>query len=200
MTPIIGIVGGIGSGKSVVADAMQALGGHLIVADRLGHDALLDPDIKTRLVARWGNAILDDAGNIDRKKVGAIVFADQAELRALESQVFPYIEKNIAEEIARARTRTGVQFIILDAAILLETGWHRHCDKVLYVDAPRDLRLARVRDKRGWTEAELDRREKMQMPLEEKKARADVVIVNDEDFEKVRRQVEDTLVRWKVIC
>jgi dephospho-CoA kinase len=200
MIPTLGIVGGIGSGKSAVADAMRSLGGHLIAADRLGHEALLQPDIKAKLRARWGDAIFDARGDADRKKIGAIVFADPVELRALEAQVFPYIEMRIIQEIADARNRDDVKFIILDAAILLETGWHRHCDKIVFVDAPRPLRLARLKEKRGWDDAELDRREKMQMPLEEKMNRADAVIVNDGDLEKVGRQVKETLVRWKVIC
>src|SRR5688572_22565289 len=103
MIPTLGIVGGIGSGKSLVAHTMENLGGRLINADKLGHEALEQPDIKGRLVARWGNDVLDNAGRADRKKIGRIVFADPRELKALEGLVFPYIEKRILEEIARAR-------------------------------------------------------------------------------------------------
>jgi dephospho-CoA kinase len=200
MIPTIGIVGGIGSGKSAVAEAMRTLGGHLISGDRLGHEALLQPDIKAKLCECWGDAILGEHGDIDRKKIAAIVFADAAELKALEAQVFPHIENRIIQEIALARSRGEIKFIILDAAILLETGWRRHCDKIVFVDAPRPVRLARLKEKRGWSDEELDRREKMQMPLEEKMNRADAVIVNDGDFEKVARQVKETLVRWNLIC
>jgi dephospho-CoA kinase len=200
MIPTIGIVGGIGSGKSFVAAAMQKLGGYLIAADPLGHEALQQADIKAKLVERWGHEILDERGDADRKKIGRIVFADANELRALESLVFPYIEKRIVEEIAHARSRPDVKFIILDAAIMLETGWNRNCDKILFVEAPRDLRLARLKEKRGWNEQELERREKVQMPVEEKKGYADAVIVNDGDPEKVARQMKVTLEQWKVIC
>jgi dephospho-CoA kinase len=200
MIPTIGIVGGIGSGKSAVADAMRSFGGHLISGDRLGHEALLQPYIKVKLRERWGDKILDENGDLDRKKIAAIVFADGAELKALEAQVFPHIENRIIQEIALARSRDEMKFIILDAAILLETGWRRHCDKIIFVDAPRLSRLARLKEKRGWSDEELDRREKMQMPLDEKMNRADAVIVNDGDLEKVARQVKETLVRWKLIC
>jgi dephospho-CoA kinase len=196
----IGIVGGIGSGKSAVADAMQQLGGFLISADRLGHDALQKPDILEKLVQRWGNAILDRDGKADRRKIAALVFADVKELRALEEIVFPYIEKNIFTEIASARCKPDVKFIILDAAIMLETGWHRSCDKIIFVDAPRDVRLARLKEKRGWNEEEVERREAAQMPLDEKKRLVDAVIVNDEDFLKVARQVKDALEQWNIIC
>ena len=114
--------------------------------------------------------------------------------------MFPYIEKRIVEEIAHARTRDDAKFIILDAAIFNEAGWHCHCSKIVFVDALHDARLARLQEKRGWSEEELDRREKMQMPLDEKMNRADAVIVNDGDLEKVGRAVKETLVRWRIIC
>jgi dephospho-CoA kinase len=200
MIPTIGIVGGIGSGKSLVAHAMQKLGGHLIDADLLGHQALEQTDIKGKLLERWGIGILDERGQVDRQKIGRIVFADPHELRALEALVFPFIEKRILEEMAHARSRMDVEFIILDAAIMLETGWDRHCDKIVFVEAPRGMRLARLKEKRGWSERELERRENVQLPVEEKKRRGDGVIVNDADIEKVSRQVKVTLEQWKVIC
>ena len=200
MIPVIGIVGGIGSGKSTVARALQQFGGHLISADEIGHAALLEPDIKSKIVARWSESVLDAKGNPDRKKVGRIAFADEKEMKALESLVFPYIEQKISEEIANARAHSGVKCIVLDAAIMIETGWRKQCDKVIFVDAPHEVRAARVREKRGWDEAELERRERMQLPLEEKKRHADAIVVNDGDFEKVSRQVKDALEQWKVIC
>ena len=199
MIPTIGIVGGIGSGKSLVADAMQKLDGYLIAADQLGHEALKDADIKPKLIERWGKEILDAEGNPDRKKLGRIVFADATELKALEALVFPYIEKRIREEVAYARTQPEVKFIILDAAIMLETGWHRYCEKLLFVDSPPELRNARLKEKRGWDEKEAERREKAQLPIEEKRRHADAVIVNDADLDKVARQVQVTLEQWKVI-
>jgi dephospho-CoA kinase len=200
MIPIIGIVGGIGSGKSLVANAMRDLGGYLINADQLGHEALEQPDIKASLVQRWGDKILDAAGKANRRHIGHIVFADRRELEALESLVFPYIEKRILDEIERARGDAGVKCIILDAAIMMETGWDRHCDKIVFVDTPREIRLARLQARRGWDEKELERREAMQWPVDEKKRRADAVIVNDGEPDKVARQVKDLLVLWKVIC
>ena len=197
---MFGIIGGIGSGKSLVARLMMQHGGYLISADPLwprGLAAAGHPAATGR--QRQGNDILDDQGNVDRQKLGRIVFAQAADLRALEALVFPYIEARIREEADRARGEPDVKFIILDAAIMLETGWHRLCDKIVFVDTPRPLRLARLQEQRGWNDKELERREKAQMPLEEKKGRADVVIVNDAAPDKVARQVQDALEQWKVI-
>jgi dephospho-CoA kinase len=189
----------IGSGKSVVADALRTFGGYVIAADQLGHEALRQSDVKAKAVARWGETVLDAQGNPDRKKIGAIVFADADELRTLESWVFPHIEQKILQEITVARGHSDVKFIVLDAAIMLETGWHRHCDKILFVDAPRDLRLARLKEKRGWDDAEVKRREGMQLPLDDKKVHADFILVNDGEIEKVACQAKDALERWNMI-
>ncbi|MSQ93606.1 MAG: dephospho-CoA kinase [Gemmataceae bacterium] len=199
MIPVIGIIGGIGSGKSLVAQDMQRLGGHLIAADQLGHDALKQADILAKLVELWGGQILNKHGAADHQKLAAIVFADPHQLRSLEALVFSYIEQRIVEEIAQAQDWPDVRFIILDAAILIEAGWHRHCDKFVFVEAPRKQRLARVKKNRGWDEAELDRREATQMPLDEKRNLADAVIVNDEKPDKVARQVQSLLLQWQVI-
>jgi dephospho-CoA kinase len=199
MLPTLGIIGGIGSGKSVVAGALQALGGHLIAADQLGHEALQQADIKAQLAKRWGKQILDQKGEPERKRIGAIVFADPKERRALEAIVFPYIESRIGDEIAAAQSRPDEKFIILDAAIMLEAGWDQQCDHIVFVEAPRKVRLARLKEKRGWDEAELDRREAAQMPLEEKRRRADAVIVNDENPVKVVEQVQRLLLQWRMI-
>ncbi|MSU78637.1 MAG: dephospho-CoA kinase [Gemmataceae bacterium] len=200
MIPVVGIVGGIGSGKSAAALAMQALGGHLIVADALGHEALRQPEIRDQLVKRWGPGILNAAGEADRRRIGHIVFADERELHALEALVFPFIDLRIREEIELANAGTTAKFVILDAAILFETGWDRHCSKVVFIDSPRKLRLARVAQSRGWDEAELARRESRQLPIAEKQARSNAAIVNTDDFGKLGKAVKDTLVRLQIIC
>src|SRR6266496_904490 len=95
--PVIGLIGGIGSGKSRVAAEFARRGARVIAGDQLGHEALRQPDVKARIVERWGPGVLDTSGEVERRKVAAIVFADPAELRALEAIVFPWIERRIAE-------------------------------------------------------------------------------------------------------
>src|SRR5438105_3251594 len=93
--PVLGLIGGIGSGKSVVAEELARRGARIVSGDRLGHEALRQPDIRERIVERWGRGVLDAAGEIDRRKVGAIVFGEERERKALENIVFPYIEAGI---------------------------------------------------------------------------------------------------------
>jgi dephospho-CoA kinase len=197
--PVICLVGGIGSGKSLVAAAFARRGGHVIAADLFGHEALRQPDTRQRVVERWGQRLLNDQGEIERRRLGAIVFADVSELRDLEALVFPWIERRIGEEIAAAVTNPGVAFVVLDAAILLEAGWDHCCDRLVYVDAPRETRLKRLAVQRGWTEKEVQVRESAQMPLTEKASRAGDVVDNSGAPEQVDRQVADLLRRWGIV-
>jgi dephospho-CoA kinase len=197
--PVIGIVGGIGSGKSVVAQALVQQGGWLISGDQLGHEALRQPDIKAQLVARWGVQVLDPNGEVERKRVAAIVFANPAERRALEAMTHPYIEGHIREKIAQARARSDVRFLVLDAAILLEAGWHKVCDHIIFVDSLRETRLERLKQKRGWSADEVNRRENAQMSLTDKRAHADAVVDNNAGPEDVDARIRELLGGWKIL-
>jgi dephospho-CoA kinase len=197
--PVVGIVGGIGSGKSTVAAEFAAHGGHLIAADRLGHEALREPGIKQEIVACWGDRVLDDAQQIDRKRLAAIVFADPNERRALEAMTHPYIKQRICEEIARARQQAEVRLIVLDAAVMLEAGWHDVCDHLVFVDAPHLVRLQRVKE-RGWSTVEVADRENAQMSLPEKRGHADAIVDNSGMPEGAAAQVREILAGWGVVC
>ena len=123
--PVIGIIGGIGSGKSLVAAELAKQGGKVIAGDQLGHEALRQPDIKAKIAQRWPQ-VIDADGKVDRRELGAIVFADAAERRALEAFVHPYIERRITEEVRRGRADTRISLMALDAAVLL----HRQLERV----------------------------------------------------------------------
>lgn len=196
--PVLGLVGGMGSGKSLVADLLAQRGGQIVSGDRLGHQALRDPEVRRALVTRWGPGVLQADGEVDRKRVGRIVFADPAERRALEAVSFPWIERGIAEETARAQANPEVAFVVLDAAIMMETGWDRHCDRLVFIDAPRDVRLRRLAEGRGWSVAEVEARERAQLPLETKRQRADAVIDNGGTTADTERQLDALLESWGI--
>ena len=194
--PVVGIVGGIGSGKSLVAAQFAAQGGHLIAADQLGHEALRQPDVKAQVVARWGAAMLDSDGQIDRKRLAAIVFADASERQALEVMTHPIIGQRIREEIAKACARPDVRLVVLDAAVMLEAGWHGVCDHVVFVDAPWETRLTRLMEKRGWNADELQKREQAQMPVDDKRRHADAIVENNGAPDQVASKVKELLTQW----
>ena len=191
----LGLVGGMGSGKSEIAKLFAEQGAVVVAGDPLGHEALRDPAIRQQIVARWGSGLLDAQGQVDRRKLAAVVFSDDRERKYLESLSLPYIKRRIAEELARAEADPQARLIVLDAAIMLEVGWDHECDAIVFVEAPRAVRLNRLAQQRGWTEAEVVRREAAQLPLTEKARRADHVIDNGGALEQTRRQVVELLQR-----
>jgi dephospho-CoA kinase len=194
--PVVGLVGGIGSGKSRVAAAFAERGARVVSGDDLAHEALRQPAVKEQVVRRWGPDLLDEHGEVRRRQLGAVVFADPEERRALEAMVHPWIRERIRQELARAEADPGVRLVVLDAAIMLEAGWDAVCDRLVYVDAPRDVRLRRLAGQRGWSEKEVEARENAQLPLTAKAARADHVLDNSATPEHLNRQVDDLLRRW----
>jgi dephospho-CoA kinase len=195
--PVIGLVGGIGSGKSSVAAEFARHGAAVISGDELGHRALLRPEVRTQVVERFGPDVLGSHGEIDRRKLGALVFGDSDELRALEAIVHPWIERGIREQIAAVQVDPARRFVVLDAAILLEAGWNSFCDRIVYVDAPPELRLARLAQQRGWSAKEVQARTRAQLPLKEKQSRADATIDNSTTPEDLARQVAQLLSTWR---
>lgn len=190
---LIGVVGGIASGKSEVSGALQRLGAKVLDADRVGHEVLEDPEVKAAIGRRWGAAVLDAHGLVDRRRVAAIVFAASPkgpeELTFLEQWTHPRIGQRLREQLAEW-SRTGrVKAAVLDAPVMLKAGWDAFCDRLLFVDAPREQRLARAR-RRGWSEAEYDAREAAQETLVEKRSRAAVIIDNSSSLEYTFAQVD----------
>ncbi|QDU63820.1 Dephospho-CoA kinase [Planctomycetes bacterium Pan216] len=197
---VIGVTGSIGAGKSFVAQLFTEQGAVVIDADRVGHEVLQDREVIESLVERFGDRILKDGdpGNIDRRVLGRIVFGDPDSMRKLEELVHPRMRRRFEKRIAEERER-GKRLIVLDAAILAEAGWDDLCDHVVAVDAPRAIRLERLRSNRSWTDEELTRREAAQWPLDRKWARADLVLENvgskDEVSRRIARLVEDWSAR-----
>jgi dephospho-CoA kinase len=167
--PIIGIVGGIGSGKSHVAGLFAELGCLVIDSDAQVREVYRDPAVLETLRAWWGGDVIRPDGSLDRAAVAARVFGDPAEKRRLEGLVHPLVHASRERRMREARDDAQVVAYVWDTPLLLEVGLQGDCDAVVFVDAPLEQRLSRVRATRGWDEAELLRREKLQMPLDSKR-------------------------------
>lgn len=185
MAKIIGISGGVASGKTTVARMLAERGARVIDADVIAHEALRDAAIKEKVVSQWGDGVLDDGGEISRAKLGRIVFSDEAGLRRLEGIVHPTILARIRAEIAG---HSEDEVILLDAALLNESGLSEVCDAVIFVEADRAARLSRAMG-RGWSEGDCAARERRQMDLAEKRARADWVVDNSGPVERLGEQL-----------
>jgi len=181
--PIIGLTGTVGSGKSTVAAMLRDLGCVVSDSDVLARAALDDPEVIDALRDRWGAHPFDEEGRPRRDAIAAIVFADAQERQFLESIVHPWIERRRREQFAAAPSSAPA--LVIDAPLLLEAGLANACDQVWVVDAPRDIRLARVAASRGWDDAELARRERSQWPASRKRAAADVLIENGGTLERL---------------
>ena len=194
----IGLVGGVASGKSLVARMLVDLGASLLDADRTGHAVLTDDaDVRQALLQKWGDAILASDGRIDRSAVARRVFGEgkaaAADRKFLEDLLHPRIRRrlNLERDQAGAARKPAV---VLDAPLLLEAGWGPMCDLVLMIDCPRELRLERAKD-RGWSESHFDQREAAQWSEDEKRRLADVVIPNLGTDEELRSAVADFWAR-----
>lgn len=190
--PVIGLAGGIGSGKSAVARAFAALGCLVTDSDAQTRAALERDEVRRELVSWWGEGVLDGSGAIDRSRVAHIVFADAGQRARLEALLHPFARRARDEVIARAE-RENAPAVVIDAPLLFEAGLDAECDRVIFVETPRGTRLARVREARGWDPAEVDRREKAQLPLEEKRRRSDDILVNAGREEDLIPRVEALL-------
>ncbi len=189
--PVIGICGGIGSGKSAVAAALRALGCEVCVSDDVARAVLEQPDVRAAIVARGGMALLRPDGSIDRAALGRAIFADEAVRRDVERIMHPRIEA--ARRLQFAQAPVSTRAFVIDAPLLLEVGLDRECDAVIFVDAPHALRVRRVTSTRGWDAGELDRRERAQLSHELKRARSTDVIVNDCEPAELTRRVGEVL-------
>jgi len=177
--PVIGLLGGIASGKSTVAQMFASLGAAVIDADRTGHEVLELAPIQRKVRQRWGAEVLDPHGRVDRKKLAARVFADKKETAHLVDMVHPSILRRMKQEKARIQREGRAKAVILDAALLLEAGLVEWCDVLVFVDAERRLREERVRQQRQWNPGELAKRARLQIAPTHKKRLADFVIDNN---------------------
>lgn len=188
---MIGILGGIGSGKSSVVRQVSSYNLHIIDADKVGHRLLSDTEIQNQLRNQFGPDIFLDKQTIDRSRLATRVFGDtpehQTALKQLNAILHPAIRREIHSEIDSVSG--DVDAIVLDAALLLEGGWDATCDWLIFVDTPEALRQQRVQENRGWSADELSKREATQWTIDTKKQRADFLIDNSGTIEAAAAQM-----------
>ena len=195
MTKVIGLTGGIATGKSSVSEILSEMGAMIIDADKVGHQMYLpDTEAWQDILDTFGKDLLLPDRTIDRPKLGGIVFNDKEALKKLNQIVHPKMYKNFEEQIASHRKKTGDQgVVVLDAAILIEANWLPLVDEVWVVVADSDIIIARLLAK-GFTEEHARSRISSQLSDEERRKHADVVIENNGDIPQLRaRLVEE----WK---
>lgn len=190
----VGLIGGVASGKSLVAECFRDLGACVMDVDRFGHDVLTAEDVIDELAGRWGDRVTTVDGKLDRSAIAGIVFGEaksaKQELAFLESVTHPRIAGRIQGQLELLQQRGRHRVAILDAAVLLKAGWDQFCQRILFVDAPRELRLRRA-VLRGLSEDQFLAREANQISVETKRQRADLVIDNSGPPQKTRQQVEE---------
>lgn len=187
---IVGIAGGIGSGKSQVAKMLGELGAVVIDADAMAHAELDSPEVRQTLTNWWGSDVVGSDGKVDRKRIGAIVFNDPAQRTRLEGLIHPRIGERRDKMIERASVDPTVRMIVMDAPLLFEVGLDRMCDSVIFVESDAGRRAERSEKNRQWAPGELDRREKSQMPLDIKRKKADHICSNNSDLPALRQEVK----------
>lgn len=193
---MIGLTGGIGSGKSTVAAILAGLGATVIDADRIGHEVYRPgTEGHRRVVATFGPDVVAPDGTIDRPALGAIVFADPDALARLNTAVHPLIADEIRRRISAARAESPERPIVIEAAIMVEAGW-RFFDHIWVVLAKREHAIERVTAARGQSRDQVERRMAAQVTDAERRRVASLVLENDGTPAELRARVEEA---WRTV-
>jgi dephospho-CoA kinase len=193
--PIIGIAGGIGSGKSHIARMLGELGCAVIDSDAQVKTAYCDPGVRAKLREWWGDSVVTAAGLPDRKAIAQKVFSDENQRKRLEGLLHPLVGELRDKEMEELAKDPAIVAFVWDTPLLFEAGLTRKCDAILFVNTPLEIRQERVARTRGWSAGELLRRENLQWPLDRKRQLSDYVIQNTAEAGDARDQVRDVLSR-----
>ena len=184
---VIGLTGGIGTGKSEAARILEEIGAYIIDADRLGHSAYLPhSEIWEVVVKEFGDGVLLPDEEIDRKKLGSIVFNDPVQLAKLNEIMHPRMGKMVANIIEGA----DAEVVVVEAALLLEAGWDALVDEVWCTGASEDIVIDRLKARNGLNKEEAQKRIKAQMSVDERKSRSQVMIENNGDLAQLTAVIE----------
>ena len=187
--PVIGIIGGIASGKTTVAAEFEKLGCGRIDADKIVHIFLDKDDIKSKIAESLGKEFLNKAGSIDTKKLAEIVFEDPSQLSKLNNILHPPVLARIERLIEQFNRLEQIKAIVLDVPLLLEVGWEKRCDYIIFVKCDLKTRLSRAQKTGIFTENHLRARENFQISLDRKVEIADNIVENNSGYAELARQV-----------
>lgn len=195
---VIGLTGGIGSGKSTVSQFLAELGAVILNADEVGHEAFRpDSGGWREVVVAFGRRILTPDGNIDRKKLGEMVFGNPESLSRLNQIMHPRLYALVKAQLEEYR-RQGMRVVVLEAPLLLEAGWTSLVDEVWVTTASESTVLKRLEERTGLSQAESLARIRSQLPSEEQVKHADVVINTDCDLDELKSKVKELWQRLEL--
>jgi len=188
---VIGLTGSIGTGKSEAARQLEALGASVISADQVGHDAYTpNTEAWEQVVATFGRDILQEDSEIDRRILGAIVFADPGQLEKLNAIMHPRMARMVADKIEVLRGQ-GVAVVVVEAALLFEAGWDSLVEEVWVTDSPENVVIERLGQRNGLSEEEARKRIHSQMGRAERLERSDAVIDNSGDMAGLESAIKE---------
>ena len=188
---VIGITGGVGTGKSTVARMFQQLGAAILDADVIAHQAMEPKRLAWREIVRaFGEGMVNEDETINRRKLARLVFCDEASRRRLERILHPRVLREIKRRLHRLRRSKRVRAVVLDVPLLIEAGAQGVADALVVVTAPPEVQRARLAAQHGWSDEEIQARINSQSELSAKAALADEVIDNSNGVEFTRTQVK----------
>jgi len=188
---VIGLTGSIGTGKSEAARQLEALGASIISADQVGHEAYTpNTEAWQQVVAAFGDTILGKDGEIDRRKLGEIVFSDPGQLEMLNEIMHPRMARMVADKIKVLRSQ-GVEVVVVEAALLFEAGWDTLVEEVWVTDSPEQMVIERLKKRNGLSEEEARKRISSQMDRSERLERSDFVIDNSGDMAGLESAIKE---------
>lgn len=195
---VVGLTGGIATGKSTVSEILAAAGAWIVDADRLAREAVRPGRPAWQaIVTHFGSEVLREGGEIDRERLSAVVFHEPAQKAVLDRIVHPAVFAAMADRLAALETEVPGGLVVLDVPLLFETGMDRDLDTVIVVYAPRQIQLERLIRRNGYTRDEALARIDAQMDIEEKRLRATLLIDNSGAIQETRRQ---TLAAYRRLC
>lgn len=187
----VGVTGGIGSGKSSVCKFFEKLGVKILYADNIARELTESHEgIKKQIRKIFGSEVFSHDGQLNRKKLADLVFSNQKLKEQLNAIVHPYVFKVIEKEIRKVEQTKSSPFVIHEAALIYESGADEDLDYVIVVDADEDTRIQRVMKRDNVTREKVLQRINSQMPVEEKRTRADFVVKNNGDIKSLERKVK----------